>query len=145
MVSAQRINGSTDQRINRSTDQRVDGSIDQRIRRPPFDQNTHQPTSHQPASSHRLNVPPPHQPTTPHNTPPKDLAQKGAAPPRLVVTASPVHDPTSGGGNVGSLATLGDLSGLASGPKFNMVDGGAYDPDKAYKVRWGEVRCGVVR
>ena len=53
--------------------------------------------------------------------------------PRLVVTASPVHDPTSGGGNVGSTATLGDLSGLASGASFAMVDGGAYDPDKAYK------------
>lgn len=53
--------------------------------------------------------------------------------PRLVVTASPVHDPTSGGGNVGSLATLGDLSGLASGASFEMVDGGKYDPDKAYK------------
>lgn len=52
---------------------------------------------------------------------------------RLVVTASPVHDPTSGGGNVGSPATLGDLGGLASGPAFEMVDGGAYDPDKAYK------------
>ena len=56
------------------------------------------------------------------------------------MTASPVHDPTSGGGNVGSLATLGDLSGLASGPTFNMVDGGAYDPDKAYKVRRGAAR-----
>ena len=50
------------------------------------------------------------------------------------MTSSPVHDPTSGGGNVGSTATLGDLSGLASGPTFSMVDGGAYDADKAYKV-----------
>ena len=56
-----------------------------------------------------------------------------SASPRLVVTASPVHDPNSGGGNVGSTATLGDLSGLASGPSFSMVDGGVYDPDKAYK------------
>lgn len=53
--------------------------------------------------------------------------------PRVVVTASPVHDPNSGGGNVGSTATLGDLKGLESGPSFSMVDGGAYDPDKAYK------------
>jgi len=53
--------------------------------------------------------------------------------PRLVVTASPVHDPTSGGGNVGNTATLGDLSGMAAGKSFEMVDGGAYDPDKAYK------------
>ena len=56
-----------------------------------------------------------------------------ASKPRLVVTASPVHDPTSGGGNVGSTATLGDLSGLAAGARFEMVDGGKYDPDKAYK------------
>lgn len=56
-----------------------------------------------------------------------------AATGRIVVTASPVHDPTSGGGNVGNTATLGGLSGLASGPSFEMVDGGAYDPDKAYK------------
>ncbi|KAL3897770.1 MAG: hypothetical protein SGPRY_012977 [Prymnesium sp.] len=53
--------------------------------------------------------------------------------PRIVVTASPVHDPSSGGGNVGSTATLGDLSGLKMGPSFSMVDGGPYDPDKAYK------------
>lgn len=53
--------------------------------------------------------------------------------PRIIVTASPVHDPTSGGGNVGSTATLGDLSGLAGGSNFEMVDGGKYDPDKAYK------------
>ena len=54
--------------------------------------------------------------------------------PRLVVTASPVHDPTSGGGNVGSTATLGNLAGLTLQRKgFEMVDGGAYDPDKAYK------------
>ena len=52
--------------------------------------------------------------------------------PRLVVTASPVHDPKSGGGDVGSKATLGDLAGLAR-VDFDMVDGGAYDPDKAYK------------
>merc|ERR1740129_642375 len=53
--------------------------------------------------------------------------------PRLVITASPVHDPTSGGGNVGSTATLGDLAGLSAGRGFEMVDGGKYDPDKAYK------------
>ena len=53
--------------------------------------------------------------------------------PRIVITASPVHDPTSGGGNVGSTATLGDLSGLTGGARFDMVDGGVYDPDKAYK------------
>ena len=60
---------------------------------------------------------------------------KGAAP-RLVVTASGVHDPTSGGGKQGGpekWANLGDLSGLEKGKGFTMVDGGAYDPDKAYK------------
>ncbi len=51
---------------------------------------------------------------------------------RLVVTASPVHDPLSGGGKVGSMATLGDLKGLKS-KDFDMVDGGAFDADKAYK------------
>lgn len=51
---------------------------------------------------------------------------------RVVVTASPVHDPLSGGGKVGSAATLGDLSGLRSS-NFDMIDGGVYDPDKAYK------------
>lgn len=58
------------------------------------------------------------------------LKKRGA---RVVVTASPVHDPTSGGGKVGSPATLGDLAGLMSGPTFDMVDGGAFDADKAYK------------
>jgi NAD(P)-dependent dehydrogenase (short-subunit alcohol dehydrogenase family) len=52
---------------------------------------------------------------------------------RLVITASPVHDPSSGGGDVGAPASLGDLAGLAAGPGFTMVDGGPYDPDKAYK------------
>lgn len=52
--------------------------------------------------------------------------------PRIVVTASPVHDPKSGGGDVGPPASLGDLSGLANA-RFEMVDGGTFDPDKAYK------------
>ena len=53
--------------------------------------------------------------------------------PRLVVTASQVHDPSTPGGDVGSKATLGNLAGLESGAIWDMVDGGAYDPDKAYK------------
>ena len=51
----------------------------------------------------------------------------------VVVTASSVHDPDSPGGAQGSTATLGDLSGLATGPTFDMVDGGAFNADKAYK------------
>lgn len=52
---------------------------------------------------------------------------------RIVVTASGVHDPKSPGGAQGSLATLGDLSGITAGPIFDMVDGGSFDADKAYK------------
>jgi NAD(P)-dependent dehydrogenase (short-subunit alcohol dehydrogenase family) len=56
--------------------------------------------------------------------------------PRLVITASGVHDPASEGGKQGGpekWATVGDLKGLEGGPNFSMVDGGVYDPDKAYK------------
>jgi hypothetical protein len=42
----------------------------------------------------------------------ENLAKSTAPPGRLVVTGSPVHDPKSGGGDVGSTATLGDLAGL---------------------------------
>ena len=53
---------------------------------------------------------------------------------RIVVTASGVHDPESPGGKQGRTATLGDLKGLErDGKKFEMVDGEAYDGDKAYK------------
>lgn len=53
---------------------------------------------------------------------------------RIVVTASSVHDPESPGGKQGSLATLGDLEGFSrDGKNFQMVDGGPYDGDKAYK------------
>ena len=63
---------------------------------------------------------------------PQVEAAKGG---RVVVTASEVHDPESPGGSVGLGATLGDLSGLETHPSgdFVMVDGGAYDADKAYK------------
>ena len=48
-----------------------------------------------------------------------------------------VHDPESPGGAQGSKATLGDLSGLEKmvkdGTPFDMIDGGEYDADKAYK------------
>lgn len=55
----------------------------------------------------------------------------------IIVTASGVHDPDSPGGAQGSKATLGDMKGLEKSVKdnvsFDMVDGGSYDPDKAYK------------
>ncbi|KAL3810021.1 hypothetical protein ACHAXA_006136 [Cyclostephanos tholiformis] len=49
-----------------------------------------------------------------------------------------VHDPDSPGGSQGATATLGDLSGferaVADGSgRFDMVDGGWYNTDKAYK------------
>ncbi len=54
--------------------------------------------------------------------------------PRLVVTASEVHDPATGGGRVGRPAGLGNLEGLKSGPGFAMVDGlSRFDAEKAYK------------
>jgi len=54
---------------------------------------------------------------------------------RIVFTGSGVHNPDEPGGNVGIAAGLGDLSGLKDGFKdpIAMVDGGKYDPDKAYK------------
>jgi len=56
--------------------------------------------------------------------------------PRLVVTASGVHDPASEGGKQGGpdkWASMGEFAGLEAGKGFSMVDGGQYDPDKAYK------------
>lgn len=53
---------------------------------------------------------------------------------RIVVTASSVHDPASPGGKQGKAATLGDLKGFErDGKFFEMVDGEAYNGDKAYK------------
>ena len=52
----------------------------------------------------------------------------------LVVTASAVHDPETKAGARGSPATLGSLEGFErDGKDFGMVDGSAFDPDKAYK------------
>ena len=53
--------------------------------------------------------------------------------PRLVVTASEVHDPASPGGRVGRPAGLGDLAGLRRGVGAAMVDGGPFNAEKAYK------------
>jgi protochlorophyllide reductase len=53
--------------------------------------------------------------------------------PRLVVTSSEVHDPSTAGGRVGQPAGLGDLSGLRQGPGGAMVNGGPFNAEKAYK------------
>jgi protochlorophyllide reductase len=53
--------------------------------------------------------------------------------PRLVVTSSEVHDPSTAGGKVGQPAGLGDLSGLRQGPGGAMVNGGPFNAEKAYK------------
>lgn len=66
-----------------------------------------------------------------------NLEKSALAHPRLVVTASSVHDPSTPGGNVGPGATLGDLQGLTDflehGKRFEMVDGSPFSADKAYK------------
>lgn len=53
--------------------------------------------------------------------------------PRVVITASEVHDPSSGGGKVGQPAGLGNLVGLRQGPGATMLDGSAFNAEKAYK------------
>ncbi len=81
-------------------------------------------------------------PSTPQSTkqnarPPGNLEKSALQHPRLVVTASSVHDPDTPGGNVGPGATLGELKGFVNfvetGERFAMVDGGPYNPDKSYK------------
>jgi protochlorophyllide reductase len=54
--------------------------------------------------------------------------------PRVVVTASEVHDPATAGGRVGLPAGLGNLEGLRGGAGFLMVNGqSAFNAEKAYK------------
>ncbi len=61
------------------------------------------------------------------------LLQKSAKP-RLVVTASEVHDPSTAGGRVGQPAGLGTLAGLRQGPGALMLDGSPrFNAEKAYK------------
>ena len=57
---------------------------------------------------------------------------------RIVVTASSVHDPDSPGGGQGVPATLGNFMGFEKAVsdntgRFDMVDGGEFNADKAYK------------
>jgi hypothetical protein len=63
----------------------------------------------------------------------------------VTVTASAVHDPDSPGGKQGMTATLGDLQGLQDlGRACEMIDGGVFNADKAYKdskVRACHVVC----
>jgi protochlorophyllide reductase len=55
-------------------------------------------------------------------------------PSRIVITASTVHDPISPGGRQGVPATLGQLQGLEQlGKQCEMIDGGIFNADKAYK------------
>ncbi len=59
---------------------------------------------------------------------------RAASRPRVVITASEVHNPATGGGKVGKPAGLGDLGGLRQGAGFQMVNGSSlFDGDKAYK------------
>ncbi len=61
------------------------------------------------------------------------LILKSSAP-RVVVTASEVHNPMLPGGRVGKAAGIGDLSGLKSLENFNMIDKSfEFNADKAYK------------
>ena len=61
------------------------------------------------------------------------LLQKAGSP-RVVITASEVHNPSSGAGKVGKPADLGDLEGLRAGAGFAMVNGSpGFDGNKAYK------------
>ena len=52
----------------------------------------------------------------------------------IVITASEVHNPSTGGGRVGLPAGLGAMEGLHQGPGAPMVDGESrFNADKAYK------------
>ena len=52
----------------------------------------------------------------------------------MVITASEVHNPTTGGGRVGQPAGLGTLAGLDQRKGASMVDGTSpFSADKAYK------------
>ena len=52
---------------------------------------------------------------------------------KIIITSSEVHNPISSGGRVGAKACLGNLTGLACGAGFEMIDGNQFNADKAYK------------
>ena len=52
---------------------------------------------------------------------------------KIIITSSEVHNPMTPGGRVGAKASLGNLSGLAFGPGFEMIDGKQFNADNAYK------------
>ena len=54
--------------------------------------------------------------------------------PRIVVTASEVHNPNTPGGRIGTPADLGKLDGIKTNNSFVMLDGSTdFNADKAYK------------
>ncbi len=54
--------------------------------------------------------------------------------PRVVITASEVHNPESPGGKIGKKASLGNLTGISNSHHFQMIDGSLeFNADKAYK------------
>lgn len=71
---------------------------------------------------------------------PKLLSTAGARK-RIVITSGEIHNAESPDGRNGAVPTLGDLSGLESGPDFEMCDGGDFDGNKAYK---DSKLCGVL-
>jgi protochlorophyllide reductase len=64
----------------------------------------------------------------------ESAAKSSTKKPRIVITASEVHDPESPGGKVGRGAGLGNFEGIKdAGVDFDLMDGSEFDADKAYK------------
>ncbi|WP_269623106.1 SDR family NAD(P)-dependent oxidoreductase [Prochlorococcus marinus] len=54
--------------------------------------------------------------------------------PRIIVTASEVHNPESSGGKIGQPAGLGEMLGIKSSLTFETIDGiSTFNADKSYK------------
>jgi len=60
---------------------------------------------------------------------------KKASAPRLVILGTVTHNPEELGGSIPPRPDLGNLDGLAAGflEPYSMIDGGKYNPVKAYK------------